>query len=496
MKIRLTKYILSILAITFVMTSCSKNEDALSTSTNTTNQITGTPKMKVRGDNLYDILGFAFDATGPYLDQMKTAYQVLDIKKMKDSTNLIISDDPVHTELDIKSGSDAKSLLTKYNIKFSIDGALPIDVVPFTAGLNQELMYSNTISSKYSYANADMNVYVSHHAIRQFTDIGVLKNYLTQQFKNDILTMSPEQIIASYGTHVYTDIYTGGKLSFNYKAVINSSTKEGSASYGAKVGVTAATNTSLSLSTSTSFTVTATSAYQKEYMSYIAIGGNGSSIYGNWTPGNPPSINFNQWSSTVSKSIPNSLQLIDVGNNSLMAIYEFVADPVKKEALKAAVNNYFLGKTLNILPVVPLYRYNYKNNHFYTTNWGELGAGSSSINNGWFLEGIQAYVCATQLPNTVPLYRFSKTKTIFLGPTYYDHYYTRDYNSGIVNGYTYEGIQCYVFPTPLANIVPLYQYYKSSIYDHFYTTDYNELGAGAMGWSLNGECCYVVNGTR
>ena len=39
---------------------------------------------------------------------------------------------------------------------------------------------------------------------------------------------------------------------------------------------------------------------------------------------------------------------------------------------------------------VPLYRYWHSGigDHFYTTNWGELGAGG----NGWKYEGIQAYI--------------------------------------------------------------------------------------------------------
>jgi hypothetical protein len=500
MKNRLTSFTLIILAITFAFLSCSKNEDSLPTSTSTsistTNPTGNVSKKKVRGDNLYDMLGYAFDATGPYLDQMKTAYQVLNIKALKDSANGIISDDPVHTELDIKSGTNAQTLLSKYSNKFSIEGAIPTGAVPFTGSLSSEFVMTNTITSKFSYAFADMNVYISHHAIRQYTDISTLQRYLTTEFKNDINTKTPEQIIAMYGTHVYTDIYTGGKVTFKYQAVETTGTTESSTTYGAKVGVGAATNTNLSLSSTTTYTNTSSSNFLKEYFSYQSVGGTGASLYGSWTPGSAPSVNFNQWSSTVSKSNANSLQLIDVGNNSLMAIYEFVADPVKKAALKVAFDNYILGKTLHILPVVALRRYNYKSNHLYTTNENEFGAGSSSSNNGWYFEGIQAYVCDTQLPNTVPLYRFSKSKTIFLGPTYFDHYYTLDKSSGDKNGYSYEGIQCYVFSSPLNNTVPLYQYYRSSNIDHFYTTDYNELGAGAMGWSLNGPSCYVFNGTR
>jgi hypothetical protein len=97
-------------------------------------------------------------------------------------------------------------------------------------------------------------------------------------------------------------------------------------------------------------------------------------------------------------------------------------------------------------------------------------------NDSWKYEGIAAFICEKQEENTVPLYRFFKKTKKFLGHTYLDHYYTCDFNSGINNGYPYEGIEGYVYTSPLNNTVGLRQYYRSAIYDHFYTTDINELG--------------------
>jgi len=498
MNIRLIKYILGALAIIFALTGCSKNSDELASVA--TAQTNYTPRLKVRGDNLYDLLGFGCDATRPYLDQKKAAYPVIDVVKLKAETGFVTSDDNVHSVLDIQAGSDAKTLLTKYNNKFTLEGGMPIGGIPFTATLSTEFTGSNTTTTKYSYAFADMNAYVSHHTIKQFTPVSTLQNYLTDNFKNDLLTLTPAQIISLYGTHVYTDIYTGGKMRFTYKSYVNNSTKESSATYGAKVGLTAATNTSLSLSATTSYTVTSASDFQQESMSYYTIGGTSASALGTWTPGSgtTPTINFNQWSQTVSKSNAYSLQLMDIGDSSLVAIYEFVADPIIKVALKTAVNNYILSKGITVLPVIPLYRYcNSNNNHFYTTNWNELGIGGL---NSWKYEGIQAFIFQNQEANTVPFYRFCKTTKkntgLFSYTTYYDHYYTTVKSSGDNSGYKYEGIIGYVYATSSLNAIPtvgLRQYYNSSIHDHSYTTSSTEFGGG---WSFNGDCCYVVDGTR
>src|SRR5665811_1719968 len=66
--------------------------------------------------------------------------------------------------------------------------------------------------------------------------------------------------------------------------------------------------------------------------------------------------------------------------------------------------------------------------HFYTTNWAELGAGRS--------------------------------------------------------GYAYEGIACYVFPGAGHKNAGVYRYWSQGGTDHFYTTNYDELGVGNYGYHL------------
>jgi len=122
---------------------------------------------------------------------------------------------------------------------------------------------------------------------------------------------------------------------------------------------------------------------------------------------------------------------------------------------------------------VPLYRYIYSNskafNHFYTTDWSELGSGKY----GYRYEGIEGYVCKSQIKDTVPLYRYYSNKV-------HDHLYTTNWNelgSG-KHSYIYKKIEGYVYKSQKANTVPLYRYYSGKVFDHFYTTDWSELGSG------------------
>jgi len=121
--------------------------------------------------------------------------------------------------------------------------------------------------------------------------------------------------------------------------------------------------------------------------------------------------------------------------------------------------------------------------HFYTTNWSELGAG----NYGWSLEGVQCYAYTQQRQGTVPLYRY-------WNPGVGDHFYTTNWNElGSGNyGWQLDGVQCYVSPSPASSTVPLYRYWNPTVGDHLYTTNWNELGSGNYGWQLEGVQCYVL----
>ena len=136
---------------------------------------------------------------------------------------------------------------------------------------------------------------------------------------------------------------------------------------------------------------------------------------------------------------------------------------------------------------VPLYRYwnSSVSDHFYTTNWAELGNG----NHGWAFEETQCYVFPAQQAGSIPLYRYWNGSAG-------DHFYTTNWNElgGGRNGYAYEGIQCYVYPAAGHQNAALYRYWSPGGSDHFYTTNYDELGAGNYGWHLEGTAGFTPAG--
>jgi hypothetical protein len=125
---------------------------------------------------------------------------------------------------------------------------------------------------------------------------------------------------------------------------------------------------------------------------------------------------------------------------------------------------------------VPLYRYVGPDEHFYTTDFNELGEGRD----GWVKEGVECHVSASQGPGLVPLYRY------LTGSGY--HFYTTNFNERGGDGL--ESIQCYVYPSAAPGTLPLHRYQKGD--EHFYTTNFNELGNGRDGWNYEGIQAHVI----
>jgi hypothetical protein len=130
-----------------------------------------------------------------------------------------------------------------------------------------------------------------------------------------------------------------------------------------------------------------------------------------------------------------------------------------------------------------LYRYYNPGNgdHFYTTNFNELGNGAL----GYYYEWVQCKIAASGGPYLYPFYRY-------YNPTTGAHFYTQDTNE-VPAGFNFEWIQGYVYLVGSGLGVPLYRYYNPTTQKYFYTTNFNELGSGSQGYVFNKIQCYVTS---
>lgn len=172
-----------------------------------------------------------------------------------------------------------------------------------------------------------------------------------------------------------------------------------------------------------------------------------------------------------------------------------VADFVLGHATPNVVNGAGPGSPNRLLhsrlPTTPqraaLHRYynSVTGDHFYTTNWYEVGGGGFP----WSHEGVTGYVAMGGAAGTTHLYRYHNTSNG-------DHFYTTNW-SELGNGggvWKYQGITGNVPTGAAAGTTPLYRYFHTGNGDHFYTANWNEVGGGGGPWVYQGITSYIFTG--
>lgn len=452
------------------------------------------------GDGKYDLLGYGYDVTGEFYHPNSSRSPVIDIQKFyQENAGRVVENTSGLGDRTWYIGSNATEYLSKLTVKMNAKykGLL------FGATLNTSYSLNDSCSAKYSFAS--YNEDICRKQIFLNAGVELLQQYLTSEFLEDIQNQSAEYIVKFYGTHVLTNITLGGRLQLIYRSVIKEENKETIVKAGASARVKSIFRLNISGDYQTSDVVKNT----EEMISYKTIGGDPSKALINTINVSDVSsagIDLSSWQASVDDS---NMALIYSAPNTMIPIYDLVVDPVKKERLKAAVEQYLKSKTFVIeYERVPLYRYvttgkKLDLDHFYTTDFNELGyGGPGPVSQTYRYEKIECYVypvwCKPE--NAVPLYRYGSIATNL------DHFYCTDWNElGYGPGpnkikYKFESIECYVcsvndYPT---NSVPLYRYgtYGKDL-DHFYTIDWNEIRDGkADGYNFESIECYVFKTAR
>jgi hypothetical protein len=136
---------------------------------------------------------------------------------------------------------------------------------------------------------------------------------------------------------------------------------------------------------------------------------------------------------------------------------------------------------------VPVFRYfNVRNgDHFYTTNFNELGGGSVGTN-GYRFEGVGFFAFPSQATNTVPVLRYFNTRNG-------DHFYTTNFNelgNAGNGGWVLENRTAFfVHQTQINGSVPVLRFYNGS--DHFYTKNNDEFFTGSGGYGSEGNAFFA-----
>jgi len=149
---------------------------------------------------------------------------------------------------------------------------------------------------------------------------------------------------------------------------------------------------------------------------------------------------------------------------------------------------------------VPVYRYFHSgfHDHFYSANASEIGTTQHGTagNFGYSSEGVGFQLFTHQLSGLIPVYRY------FLEANH-DHFYT--HNAGEIGasqpgqvgkfGYKCEGVLGYISASQVPGTVPIFRYWHEANKDHFYTHNAGEIGTTQEGATGNhGYKCEGVLG--
>lgn len=284
------------------------------------------------GDAIYDVLGAGYNICGDYANANSAGFQVIDIPKFKaEKADRFYEEFPYSLTFREEFGDNALSYTRNVTRK--------IDANTGFLGFSGSLDFSNATTRKYDSRNiyASNNLTIRHKRLRFNATADILSNYLTQEFTQDLLTKTPAQIVADYGTHVAIDIYTGAKLEILTSAQTTNDDRTYAARTLIKAGFLGVFNGTISNEVNTADN---NKNFDKRLF-YQTRGGNpalGLNGEINLEQGTVPRINYSAWQNSSGRE---NAVLIDFGsNNALMPIYDLIVDANKKAAVRAYVEAY------------------------------------------------------------------------------------------------------------------------------------------------------------
>jgi hypothetical protein len=339
---------------------------------------------------------------------------------------------------------------------------------------------TSKVSSKYSYASASVIIKQKRIKFNAPTDL-IKSTYLTSVFKSDVSTMSAQQLVTKYGTHVLTDIVLGAKLNVYYRSQSSSSNRGKSVKAGLDVHGLFHT---FGIKSDVTYADSSVNSNYDQTMYYSTVGGDGTkSVFGQLNLDDntvPKTADFTSWQASCTRDNAAFIQISNVAGSTI-PLSDLIADAAKKQAVANYIVQYIAGKQ-TILSTDPVFQfYNGPSGDHFTS--GDPNATNGFAN--WRSDGVDFKAYLGPAPGTVPVYLF------YNGPGA-DHFTTADRNA--TNGFAnwqYYGITFYAYNTQVAGTIPIYLYYKTSGKGDHFTTANPNIASQFAGWTKYGVAFYA-----
>lgn len=287
------------------------------------------------GDSLNGLLGYGYDATG-FCDTISVRAKVLESLPDGD----IAYDHPSSTFPTLISGVTFAALVNKINNPNQFRESATSFVLHLRSLLKLATK-SDSINPNDAFTYYAITYYNSHRGLFYGADI---QNYITSGFKNDMVSLSAQELVSKYGTHVLTNVFSGTRFEVLYRCRFANYPSESSCEQlfynrmkqymGGVFGIydsTIGSNTELSQT--------------GEQLIYNS-GGSSKKICGviNATDYNPDSIRVDVGQIFNAKNI--KTQFISIGTDGILPLYELISDATKKQEVKTYIEKYMSASSV------------------------------------------------------------------------------------------------------------------------------------------------------
>lgn len=343
----LMKKMLVLLVVVGTLFSCKKTAEdlALNSDVIESNILVTGPKIsennpEPQGDGIYNLLGYGYDVTGKYAD-------VSAVRGHAVNAGLYAINNPDRFELNNSDTTGTRVIQAKnaedFAWKISTRLKQSTGFKFFKAELTTPFANDNPLTTKYVYGS--YTLILQHQRVKIMELHSQLQNYLTPAFKTDLKTMTAEELVKKYGTHILSNIILGAKLNVLYQASTKAEDKEAAQ----LAGFTYALKKVFNLATGALDPINenALKTISSPKLTYDAVGADITKLKPIFSDTLiTPAININDWQLSASKT---NAQFVDIDENGLIPLYDLIADSIKKEAVREYIRTYLAQQQVKLI---------------------------------------------------------------------------------------------------------------------------------------------------
>lgn len=421
--------------------------------------------------NMKQILGAGYDVTADYLSPEAIKAPIIDLEKLEnnDEDNIYRMRANASEPRDY-AGENATTFLTDMTNNLILGDINSRNALSIGTILKHKEFESNyNHSSQYSFASSEQLFTAERWYFSFFYNSEKYKyRYLTQEFENDVASLTAEDIINKYGTHLLVDVGIGARFRGLFRTAVPTAT---SAASSARITLLSALT---KIGQQGLFTGSGVGGWEEEVAQSIGgqlilefYGGNTSLL-----TSQPITDGFNAWWKSFNEE---NYTLTKITQDKVLPIYELIADATKRKQVKDAIEKYISNQKLSSVSTTPLLQAWNGKNHTYDTSYLDIAVHSNRK-----YEGAVCSIYKQQRTHTVPLYLYSngQKQRLSVEPLQADA------------GWQLEKELGYVYTSPVDGAIPLYEAANEN--DYCYTTEDKQEYGIAGSWKKTGIVCYTM----